>query len=140
MTVSDDVLKLVFESRSAELRAETEIAFRLMGGFVTLQLALATWLASNPPTTRSGQWGVFLLNLLLGVFAGLFIWRNYGRRQEIISTLSNVADVWKLRTPGALLSDRALLAEPYGHSWRTLYLILIFFFCAIQAIPIFSLF
>jgi hypothetical protein len=91
-----EVLKLVFESRTAELRAESEMAYKLMAGFVTLELGLATWLAAHPPGTLSGAWGIFLLNLLLGGFIGLFIWRNYGRRYEIIATIQNVAECTRL--------------------------------------------
>jgi hypothetical protein len=134
-----EVLKLIFESRTAELRAESEMAYKLMAGFVTLELGLATWLAAYPPGTSSGKWGIYLLNLLLGCFIGSFIWRNYGRRNEIIATLQNVAEVWKLTEPGVYLEDRALFAETYRYSWRNPYLVLIFFFCAAQAIPIFQL-
>jgi hypothetical protein len=134
-----EVLKLVFESRTAELRAESEMAYKLMAGFVTLELGLATWLAAHPPDTPSGAWGIYLLNLLLGGFIGSFIWRNYGRRHEIITTIQNVARVWELTVPGVYLEDRPLYAEPYRYSWRTPYLVLIFFFCVAQAIPVFQL-
>ena len=134
-----EVLKLVFQSRTAELRAETEMAYKLMAGFVTLELGLATWLAAHPPDTPSGRWGIYLLNLLLGGFIGLFIWRNYGRRYEIIDTLKNVVRVWELTVPGMYLEDRPLYPEPYRSDWRNLYLVLIFLFCAAQAIPVFQL-
>ena len=134
-----EILKLVFESRTADLRAESEIAYKLMAGFVTLELALATWLVAHPPGTRSGAWGIFLLNLLLGVFIGLFIWRNYGRRYEIIATIHNVVRAWKLNVPGEYLEDCPLYAEIYRYSWRNLYLVLIFLFCMGQILPIFQL-
>jgi hypothetical protein len=110
-----------------------------MAGFVTLELGPATWLAAHPPDTPSGAWGIYLLNLLLGGFIGSFIWRNYGRRHEIITTIQNVARVWELTVPGVYLEDRPLYAEPYRYSWRTPYLVLIFFFCVAQAIPVFQL-
>jgi hypothetical protein len=134
-----EVLKLVFESRTAELRAESEMAYKLMAGFVTLELGLATWLAAHPPGTSSGKWGIYLLNLFLGGFIGSFIWRNYGRRYEIIATIQNVVRVWEHTVPGVYLEGRPFYAEPYRYSWRNLYLVLIFFFCAAQGIPVFQL-
>ena len=134
-----EVLKLVFQSKTAELSAESQMAYKLMAGFVTLELGLAAWLAEHPPGTRSGAYGLYLLNLLLGVFIGLLIWRNYGRRYEIIDTLKNVVRVWELTVPGVYLEGRPLYPEPYRYSWRNLYLVLIVLFCAAQAIPVFQL-
>ncbi|MBW3571623.1 MAG: hypothetical protein KY467_10995 [Gemmatimonadetes bacterium] len=134
-----EVLKVVYPTRIADLRAETEMAYKLMAGFVTIQLGLATWLAGNPPAARSGAWGIFLLNSLLGVFVGAFLWRNYERRREIVATIHNVVDAWELRTPGRYLPDRAVYTEAYRHSWRGLYLWLIVFFCLMQTVPVFRL-
>jgi hypothetical protein len=132
-----EALKLAFESRNAELRAESEIAYKLMAGFVTLEVGLATWLAEHPPGTRAGRWGIFLLNGLLGGVLWVFICRNYGRRREIMTTIRNVAEVWGLTKPGVYLEGRAIYADPYPYSWRFPYLAVIILFCLGQGIPIF---
>ena len=70
----------------------------------------------TPRRLASFGCGRFLLNSLLGVFVGLFVWRNDGRRREILATLWNISDVWQLQTPGAYSSDHAILAGQYAHS------------------------
>jgi hypothetical protein len=128
----------VYAEQSAGLRFETESANKLMTGFVTLELALAAFLATHAPNGFLPGLGIFALNALLGFSAWEFIKRNYGRRSDIVDTLFNVSDALGLRQPGTYLSDRPINAEAFGHSWQDLHRRLILGFCLIQALPIFG--
>jgi hypothetical protein len=129
------VLQLVYQEKSAELRAETETANRLMAGYVTLQLGLATWLFANPPRNVWTAAGILLADLLFAGSVWLLIDRNYGRRGEVLSTLQNAIDALELSTAGAYMPERAIQAEAYSHSWRPVHRAVVIVLGLMQLVP-----
>jgi hypothetical protein len=135
-----DVLKLVYTEEGENLRFETTTAQNLMRYFITVELALAAWIAgSGALVDATAKWIVFLLNLLFCGCVAILIIRNYLRRLEIVTPLRNALEALELTTPGTYLPEREIHSWRFNASWRNWYLALIALFCGAQALPIFLL-
>ena len=135
-----DILKLVYTEEGQNLRFETSTAQNLVRYFVTVELALAAWLTTSGAVTQPLSQGVlFGLNLLFGVCVGVLIWRNYQRRDEVVSPLRNALHALKLDAPDAYLPGSSIHTWEVNASWRNGYLFLIGLFCVAEALPIFFL-
>lgn len=62
---------------------------QVVGGFITLQLALAAWLAEHPPMTFWGSLGLFGLSIILSFLSWKFLEKSDRRRAQVVASLRN---------------------------------------------------
>jgi hypothetical protein len=124
---SPENLRAVYAEKSSELRSETESANKLTIAFAGLQVGLAAWMFSNDIVECSLTVSIFLADLVVAACAWKAIQRNYGRRQEILSTLNKAVDGLDLR---------AIQDEPYRHSWKGIHGAVIIALTLMQLLPL----
>jgi hypothetical protein len=129
-----EVLRTVYSTKSAELRSETDSANRIVTGFVTISFAVLAWLFARQYST-SFRLMIFAASAVGAFWVVQLIHRNYGRRTEIIQTLTNVEAALQLDVADAYLAGRAITAERYAHSWRGLHYGVIVTLTVAQLIP-----
>ena len=87
-----DILKGKYLDHAEDLRFRTNFDFKLLSGFVTLNLVLAAWLAKNPLATLWFKLGFAIFaSGICGVSIMLFQ-RNYRRRKIVVDIMHNLND------------------------------------------------
>ena len=84
-----EALKIGFVNKTEWLRTLVQKDLTLFSGYITLQLILAGWIASNP---LSGPWlkgGVFLIDLTLAIIVAMLMYKNDIRRAISVEDLAN---------------------------------------------------
>jgi len=90
------------------LRHQTNLDLRIFAGYITLQLALGSWLSANPVRTTSARVGLAAIDLALAALAGLILWRSFVRRGQVVGVVRRLNEVLGYTTPGVYLADRAI--------------------------------
>ena len=134
-----EILKLVYTEEGQNLRFETSTAQRLMTYFVTVELALGSWVASADPFDNGGRIAIFILNLVFGAFVTVLIVLNYRRRLEVVMPMRRALRALQLEERSAYLRDEPIHAWRVKASWRNWYIGMVVLFCAAQALPLFVL-
>jgi len=87
-----EILKEKYLDHAEDLRFRTNFDFKLLSGFVTLNLVLAAWLTKNPLSTLWFKIGfVIFASGICGVAIMLFQ-RNYRRRKVVVEIMYNLND------------------------------------------------
>ena len=60
-----EALKVRYEDQVKLLRFMTQIDLRIFSGYMTLQLALAAWLAANPPSGIFATIGILIVKVMV---------------------------------------------------------------------------
>ena len=105
------------------LRAITQIDLQVLGGFMTLQLALAAWLVDHPPKTCPIKVGLLLLSGILTALSLNLLYNSYRRRKEVVASLKNTKAVLRFGEKGVYLQDKALDAKMPFRPWLPLYFV-----------------
>jgi len=85
-----ELLKTKYLDHAEDLRFRTGFDFKLLSGFVTLNLILAAWLTKNPLATGwlKAAFAIFVAGVA-GIAALLFL-RNNRRRKVIVEIMHNL--------------------------------------------------
>lgn len=112
-----------FQDHVEILRALTGIDLQIFGGYLTLQLGLAAWLAENPPSLWPARSGIFLIDATLSALAVKLLYNNYRRRMEVVASLTNVRAYLGFARSGEYLQGSALDAPTTFRPWWWWYVI-----------------
>lgn len=87
-----DLLKEKYLDHAEDLRYRTGFDFKLLSGYITLNLALAAWLAKYP--LSSGWYKSAFAIFVVGLFsvALMLLHRNYSRRKVVVEIIHNLND------------------------------------------------
>lgn len=105
------------------LRSLTDVDLQVFGGFMTLQIGLAAWLAEHAPKTAASKWGLLVLDFILTTLAIILLHNNYLRRGEVIVGLTNVKKALRFSERDVYLDGETLDSETETRSWWPWYLI-----------------
>jgi hypothetical protein len=116
MTLTPDqqfeALKLRYEDHVELLRFMTKLDMEIFGAYITLQLALGSFLARmSTPLHTSAKIGICIIDLTLAFIAVIFLRNNFYRRKEAVATLTNVMSALGYDQPGVF--GQAALNPPY---------------------------
>lgn len=106
-----DVLKMKYEDHTEDLRFRTDLDFKLLSGFVTLDLVLAAWLSQHAPESWAYAIGFLIVALGLGFAAAMIFIRNTIRRNVVIAILHNVNEALEFTKTGAYLQNQCINPE-----------------------------
>jgi hypothetical protein len=126
-----------FQDHVEQLRAITGLDLQVLGGFMTLQLALAAWLVDHVPKTPAAKWGLLSLSAILTALAVKLFYNSYHRRKEVVASLANTKTALGFLKKGIYLRDTALDAETTFRPWLPWYLVACFMTLAGVAVMIF---
>ncbi len=111
-----EALKIGFVNKTEYLRTLVQKDLTLFSGYITLQLILAGWIASNP---LPGTWlkvGIFLIDLTLAIIVAMLMYKNDIRRAISVEDLANFSDALGFSVKGAYLEGMALQSRPKKRS------------------------
>ena len=87
-----DLLKAKYEDHAADLRFRTEYDYKLISGYVTLNLVIGAWLAKNPLPSYPHKVGFTLLFIGLVFFVLGLLNSNLKRRKIVVEIMQNIND------------------------------------------------
>lgn len=106
-----EALKLNFETQTSLLRFLTQIDLQVFIGYITLQLALASWLSSHPLNNWWIKVGVLLIDLVLSCICLMFLYNNYRRRKEVAETVRNLNEALGYMNKDVYLEGKTINAQ-----------------------------
>ena len=115
-----------------DLRFRKTYDFKVMSGFITLNLVLAAWLTNNPLQGIYLKVGFAIFMFGLSAIACALFYENYRRRNVVVATLKNINTALEFNKAGAYgLSEPINTTENVHIRWIKWYcLTVLFFFCA----------
>jgi hypothetical protein len=103
-----DVLKMKYNDHTADLRFRTELDFKILSGFVTVDLVLAAWLSQYALDSWIYRLGFAVLVLAIGGVSAMLLIRNTKRRSIVIRTLWRINTALELTKIGAYLEKHTI--------------------------------
>ena len=119
-------LSLRYQDHVELLRTMTHIDLRIFSGYITLQLAMGAWLATNRPSDFLVQIGLFLIDLVLAGIAAKLLYNNFRRRKEAVGTLKNINEALGYTETGVYLPEKSINVETTFRPWWYWYLVGVF--------------
>jgi len=98
----------LFLDQAQVIRDLKQNDLQVVGGFITLQLALAAWLAEHPPMTFWGSLGLFGLSIILSFLSWKFLEKNHRRRAQVVDSLRNTKAALRLSQKEIYIKGAAL--------------------------------
>jgi hypothetical protein len=124
-----------FQDHVEILRALTTLDLQIIGGFMTLQLALAAWLIDHTPKTAVARGGMVFLSGILTALTAKLLYNDYRRRKEVVQSLSHAKAVLGFDRPDTYLQEKPLDAPTVFRPWWPWYLVAcVLTFLAVAAI------
>ncbi len=120
-----EALKLGYQNQVDYLRLLTNIDLKLFFGFMTVQLALAGWLAKGSESIEETRLGIFLIVFFLALVAVVMLVMTDLKRKRVIGHLKNYCDALGFTKSGKYLDGSPLEAEPGSKSWLWVYILAI---------------
>jgi hypothetical protein len=114
-----DALKCRFENQTEQLHRMTLIDLRVFSGYITVQLALGAWLATNRDALAgvTAMFGLMVIDLVLAVVAAALLYNNYQRRKEVTGMVRNCTEALGFETDGIYLDGRKLNVPTSFRPW-----------------------
>ena len=133
-------LKCRFENQTELLYRMTLIDLRIFTAYITLQLALGAWIATNGSNISDTvvKIGLLIIDLVLGGITAALIYNNYRRRKEVVGIVKNCNSALGYETKGTYLEGEKLNVETKFRPWAGWYFIGIVFGCLGIALVLFS--
>src|SRR5258708_24408070 len=85
-----EILTTRYKEQAAHLRDLNQYDLRVFGGFLTIQLALASWLTIHAPDRWLARRAILAIDMALLTVCLMFIRANRRRRDEIRLTILNI--------------------------------------------------
>jgi len=140
-----DALKMKYDDQVALLRFLTTFDFKIFSGFLTIQLAFASWSSSHTIKGSEVHWKIFhhkihllpsqtviatkigllIIDALLGLVAARLLHANKLRRTAIVGIVRNLNEAFGFTTPGLYLPERAINVDHTYRPWAYLYIFVI---------------
>jgi len=107
------ILETRYKEQAANLRDLNQYDFRLFGGFLTVQLVVASWFAAHPSSIFVVV-GLFLIDLALLAVCIRIMWIHRQRRNEIRETIIRINEAFAAAggTPSAVAAKAATATIP----------------------------
>ena len=118
-----EALKLRYDDHVELLRFITKLDVQIFSGYITLQLALGAWLATNTPEDILSKIGITLIDLTLGTIAGKVLHNDYLRRKEVVAIIRNLCEALRYRKVGYYVPDKAIDIDTQARAWWQWYLL-----------------
>ncbi|MBX3659534.1 MAG: hypothetical protein KF740_13975 [Ramlibacter sp.] len=118
-----EALKMRYDDQVALLRFMTTFDFQIFGGFLTLQLALGSWLAAHPISSVLVQLGVLLIDAVAALLSAKLLHNQHSRRQEVQATIRNINLALGFEEPGAYLESQSLNPAYTRRLWFKWYMV-----------------
>jgi len=112
-----------FQEHSEVLRALKGLDLQVVGGVMTLQLALAAWSVDHVPATSAGKWGLVWLSFVLTALSLRLLYFNHRRRKEVVEGLDNTLKVLRFREEDIYLRGVALDPKMKFSPWFWSYVV-----------------
>lgn len=103
-----EALKMRYDDQVALLRFMTTFDFQIFGGFITLQAAVGSWLASHPIGSIWAQLGILVIDAVAVLLSLKLLHNQHLRRQEVQATIGNINDALGFNESGVYLEGRSL--------------------------------
>jgi hypothetical protein len=130
-----EILLTRYREQAAHLRDLNQYDLRVFGGFLAIQLALASWFAIHVPNGWPAKIAILIIDLALCVICQKFLNSNKLRRAEIRTTILNINEAFGLYTPGVYLPGKAINPPPIDNPFAWFYIgCWIAFFCFAAAL------
>jgi hypothetical protein len=113
-----EILLTRYKEHAAHLRHLDNFDVRIFGGFITIQLVLASWFATHPIHELIAKLGITVVNFSLLVVAFSIIKSSRNRRDEIVQVIWNINEAFELDKKGVYLADN--LTESESRRRRTI--------------------
>ena len=136
---SFEILKMKYQDHVEDLRFRTNFDFRLLSGFVALNLILAAWLSKNPLPTLyyKKAFSIFALGLCFSAF--MLFQRNHRRRKIVVEIIMNINKAFKFSEEGVYFDGKINTPENERTTyWFLYYAIVVVIFFIAQMVMIFS--
>jgi hypothetical protein len=102
-----------YKEHAAHIRHLDNFDVRIFGGFITLQLALASWFAVNPIHAPLIKLGVIAVNAALLLVAFFIISGSRNRRKEVVQVIWNISEALGLDRAGTYLAEKPINPPPH---------------------------
>lgn len=126
-----DLLKEKYLDHAEDLRFRTGFDFKLLSGFITLNLVLAAWLSKYPLSTGWYKAGFVIFVGGLCFVAILLFHRNNRRRKVVVEIMHNLNDAFGFDKDGVYrdngpINPKSNLKTTYWFRWYICVVILFF--------------
>jgi chromate transport protein ChrA len=103
----------------------TLIDLRIFTGYITLQLAMGAWIATNQENIACiiVSIGLLLTDTALAIIASALLYNNYQRRKEVKKIVDNCSEALGYEQTGLYLQARPLNVHMEFNPWIGWYLI-----------------
>ncbi len=135
-----ELLKAKYLDHAEDLRFRINFDFKLLSGFVTLNLVLAGWLTKNPLATVWFQIGFALFIGGICGIAILLFQRNYRRRRVVVDIMQNMNEAFRFDQDGAFRNEGPINPKSNVQTtyWMPWYICIVILFFLAQIFIIFS--
>ncbi len=110
-------LKLRYNDHVELLRSMTKLDVQIFIGYITLQLGLGAWLATNRPEDPFARFGILLIDIVLAVIASKLLYNDYLRRKEVVSIIKNINEALGYDKSGIYLDDKPINVPTVTRPW-----------------------
>jgi hypothetical protein len=107
-----EVLKVRYAEQAAHIRDLNQYEMRLFGGFISIQLLLASWFAAHPISDSWSKVGILLVDSAMLLVCLQILTAVRGRRIEIRDTIININEAFGLYVSGIYLKGKSINPQP----------------------------
>ena len=104
------------------LRHQTNVDLRIFGGYISLQLAVGSWISVHPIPSLQARLGMGAVDLALSALAAFILWRNSVRRGQVVAVVRRLNEALGYTEPDVYLKGRALHDNHRFVPWLPYYL------------------
>ena len=112
-----EALKLRYNDHVELLRSMTKLDVQIFIGYITLQLGLGAWLATNRPEDHFARFGTLLIDIVLAAIASKLLYNDYLRRKEVVSIIKNINETLGFDKSGIYLDDKPINVQTVTRPW-----------------------
>lgn len=103
-----DLLKMKYIDHAEDLRFRTSYDFKLISGYVMLNVAVAAWLAKNPIAPVYLQVGFAALFIGLAIAVLMLLQKNARRRKVVVKIMHNINRALEFDKDGAYQAEGSI--------------------------------
>ena len=120
-----EALRCRFENQTELLYRMTLLDLRIFSGYITLQLVLGAWIATNTEALShlSVKTGLIIIDLVLATIAGALPYNDFRRRKEVAAIVRNCNEALGYETEGLYLEKKALNVPTKFRPWAGWYFV-----------------
>jgi hypothetical protein len=107
-----EILKTRYVEQAANLRDFNDFDLKVLGGFITIQLGLASWFGSHSLPSSGARIAIALIDLAALVVCWRMLKGVRRRRDETRCTIRHINEAFGLYSPGIYLEHKAINPTP----------------------------